>query len=986
MLLRWLLALSFWLSLSLALDFRTRNVRPENYRSLPGVADYGVQPAYSNPYQQFASQMQMQMHSLPAFLPVYQPEPLAIPPSESYRSLPPSMGMTLPPVFTPPALMTTTSTRRSPETKATTLGVVKITRQMSPRKGSSRLSKMAPKGARNSTETRRGSAHVSVPSHRLLNDILVIPSERRLYILAIMPIHESAKSQGFECGNLDVNAFLRLSAFLRALDDVNASPQLREANLHLGAVIVDSCSSDLRAVADLYELLSGTNIEKSDIIAIVRDDKAFLPNVDDFVRHLRIPTLNTFFSPRQQLLTTGTLPSEEAPLEAILELMLHTRSTCVSVVFDEFHSESIKALNRLAEERGICLDQQIQVQGLSTVETQQNAIRRLVLSEARTVIVLYGDKSWIDLLHALSLEMVIPGRFAFIALQNDLWTTSRQFLELWPHFDQLLLSVAPAKSANLSYVSELTRMFPSFPFPKHWLRQFWATAFHCHIDGVALPGEQFSRPCPQQQNLNFSFVAPDFDVAPVTLAVHAVGHSLRSLVDNVCPGALVHSLTDCLNEPYRSLFASLMSVHFYHPLLDIPFSVNASTGFADAALRLNRVSVERGVLRADEIARWDPETGLLYTAEQELVVEERDGSRVRLQSTCPKSACFSESAIRAKIGVQPSFKEGLHDMASLVFSAFATLLTFVYLMCMYQQLVGAKHDPYRICTMVMFSGLVCLSMVSIFFIMHPSWITCAIRRNCLSVAASLVFAPILVKTIAIWNREVLRRSSTPVSGVALFWVSLGLVAVQLVVVVEWSVFEDPTLLEFVSFGEAYAWRCVPGARFEQRLFLSMLLDVLFIVVSLVCSVLSVKNPHSRQNILVCTAAVTVGIALSVCLPLIPFRRRDQVFAGVLLAYTVLVLVITYCQKGFVSASSSVSSGKEELVVEHSPDPDKMSQSGADRSHVWQNPYPSSTLPGVHRQSSLLDYSISSRRVPSVNYMTSAGIYGRQSEYRTPSTR
>ena len=42
------------------------------------------------------------------------------------------------------------------------------------------------------------------------------------------------------------------------------------------------------------------------------------------------------------------------------------------------------------------------------------------------------------------------------------------------------------------------------------------------------------------------------------------------------------------------------------------------------------------------------------------------------------------------------------------------------------------------------------------------------------------------------------------------WLSLGIAIVQIVIVTEWAIFEDPTLLEFVHFGEKYGWRCAPG--------------------------------------------------------------------------------------------------------------------------------------------------------------------------------
>lgn len=79
---------------------------------------------------------------------------------------------------------------------------------------------------------------------------------------------------------------------------INESNLLKEIGVDIGAIIVDSCSTDLRSVADLYELLSGTNIQKSDLIAIIRDDSTFMPNTEQIIRQLNLPVVNTFFTTR----------------------------------------------------------------------------------------------------------------------------------------------------------------------------------------------------------------------------------------------------------------------------------------------------------------------------------------------------------------------------------------------------------------------------------------------------------------------------------------------------------------------------------------------------------------------------------------------------------------------------------------------------------------------------------------------------------------
>ncbi|PAV71577.1 hypothetical protein WR25_20532 [Diploscapter pachys] len=763
-----------------------------------------------------------------------------------------------------------------------------------------RLSKLSAKPHRN-----QSSASVSVTSHRLLNDILVVPSSRRLYILAIIPIHESSHYQGFDCGRIDVNGFSRMAAFLQSLQEVNKARALTEAGVSLGAVIVDSCSSDLRTVADLYELLSGTNIHKSDLVALVRDDSSHMPNVERLASHLRLPVLNTFFTTRELPLTTGVLPAVGSVLESILSLLNHTNSTCASVIYDELHEDSMRLLTEISPDHDVCIEQRMMLN--SEPSQGESVVRRLLLTDARVVIILLSDSSLLNLIKSIRNEMVIAGRFIFISIQDPRWSTSQEFMDVWPHFDQLLLSISPQPSVQLESVSRLAAQFPEFPFPQHWLRQFWATAFKCHIDGEDEKGRQFSRECGSSQQLLLSSVAPQLDISSISVAVHSIALALRKVIDDICPGALIQSLSDCVNDPQDSLFAALTSLSFAHPLSSSYVSFNATTGFRDVPLVINKVVFD-AQLHFEEVARWDPQS-FSYTSAAALIMEDRDGSRVPMQSTCPKHVCSLELTRRALSGFPPTLKTSLHNARVLSFAICAVFACFICLMCMYHQIVAARVDQFRVLTAFMMAGLSTLCLVSVVFVIPPNSIGCVARRILFSVSISAVCAPLLVKTLCIWYQSLSSDLSAPrISASALFWISFSLVVLQTVISIEWSLFENPFALIFTNSHYGPAWRCAPGNDFEHRLLRGSMLSLFLLIISLIFSVLSINRVDSRQNVLISLLGIIGAILLYVSLPLFSFSIRDSLISAVLISYSILFLIIHYSRKVFINDSSSYSNG------------------------------------------------------------------------------
>jgi hypothetical protein len=240
---------------------------------------------------------------------------------------------------------------------------------------------------------RDADVRVIVGSHRIVADILVVPSNRRVYILAIVPIHESSQDlAGFECGGIDRNGMIQLAALIQSIRDINQLNILPDG-IEIGLIAIDSCGSDVRTIADLYELLAG--VERDAIVAVIRIDSTSMPNFDALIRYLRLPTIGTYLSsasPHQKYpLQVSTAPNVHHLIATIIDLLTHLHIDCVSVLFNGAgYGRSAMAFGQSAKENRICVNEKVT---FSSVDEAQLAIRKLLLSEARIVVVFASERT-----------------------------------------------------------------------------------------------------------------------------------------------------------------------------------------------------------------------------------------------------------------------------------------------------------------------------------------------------------------------------------------------------------------------------------------------------------------------------------------------------------------------------------------------------------------------------------------------------------------
>lgn len=83
--------------------------------------------------------------------------------------------------------------------------------------------------------------------------LLQTPSNRRLSILGIVPVHNQGLGH-FDCGNLQLNSLLHVAAILYSLENINMNTSVLPG-ITLGATIIDSCFQPSYVYGTVFNIL-----------------------------------------------------------------------------------------------------------------------------------------------------------------------------------------------------------------------------------------------------------------------------------------------------------------------------------------------------------------------------------------------------------------------------------------------------------------------------------------------------------------------------------------------------------------------------------------------------------------------------------------------------------------------------------------------------------------------------------------------------------
>lgn len=178
--------------------------------------------------------------------------------------------------------------------------------------------------------------------------------------------------------------------------------------------------------------------------------------------------------------------------------------------------------------------------------------------------------------------------------------------------------------------------------------------------------------------------------------------------------------------------------------------------------------------------------------------------------------------------------------------AFAALCMFVYLLVVYPVRGGTSILGYMLCF-----GIILMYVLVFAFIVHANTQVCGLRRFCLGLVYSIVYAALFVKLVDCWRTKdkeeiYLVKYNKIGNPWGLFFSACLIVLVQVMINAEWLILENPGV-ERVIYDNKLWPRCVPDDFYDEGLILSNVFVMFIIFLCVIVGLLAFGNDMNHWD-------------------------------------------------------------------------------------------------------------------------------------------
>ena len=235
-------------------------------------------------------------------------------------------------------------------------------------------------------------------------------------------------------------------------------------------------------------------------------------------------------------------------------------------------------------------------------------------------------------------------------------------------------------------------------------------------------------------------------------------------------------------------------------------------------------------------------------------------------SVCASQSVFSTSARAPQTSRVPEVPTNFGTAWGVVAVIFCVLGLIATASCVvYFSRHIPKPTPTTVLSYMILAGIALLYLATIFNLLHPTEISCGLRRFFLGISYTMIYGGLLVRSVYAWRRITRGDATTSVSPFAaasnssttssfennestkppaLVLTTLTLVAIQVILLAAWLIFKPPTASQVNFTGQ---WRCSPVDSFESELVTSLALPLILLFTATIFSVVVWRSSDAPRD-------------------------------------------------------------------------------------------------------------------------------------------